>query len=388
MISALLLAVAFEKIAWVDSFDFAKVYDIETKKGTRQIVDYIVDEVGATGLYWRHQSGGLPRYPSEEELVAYRQGPFEKRVGVSEAAVYGWVELFRGETNLLAYAMEYIRSRGCESGIHYTWEESHAFGSHGESGFSTQWNWMHPQFSCKRYGRVRRVGYTASLVYDEVLEHKLRRLDEVLATGAETICIDLWRQGGWFIWEECVPELREEFKARHGEEFRGDWTDPRWPQLVSKYLHRYLRAMKARIDGCGHKARLVFGMPFVDLKDEYVWKRWGIDWKALAAEGVFDGIFVMSVEPGTDKETVWDNTRKIYEYVMANRGKAVVYFPLNAYKFTYGMPSYCKTTGLTQAQVAAKLLALAKEVGGQGVIMEVVDYRNYSPETCKVLRSF
>jgi len=389
MMLALLLAVAFEKIALVDSLDFGKVYDVETMKGTRQIVDYIVDEVGATGLYWRQQSGGVPRYPSEEEMVAYRQGPFEKRVCTSEAAVYGWMELCRGETNLLAYAMDYIRSRGCEPGIHHSWEESHGFGGHGTTGLASQWNWMHPQYCCRRYGRVRRVGYTASLVYDEVLEHKLRRLDEELATGTDVICIDLWRQGGWFVWEECVPELQAEFKELYGEEFKGKWNDPRWPKLVSKYQHRYLRAMKQRIAACGRQVRFIFGMPFIDLKDEYVWTRWGIDWKALAAEGVFDGLYVMSVEPGTDKETVWENTRKIYDYVMANRGQAKsVYFPLSAYHFTYGMPSYTKTTGLPQHQVAAKLLELAKAAGGAGVIMEVVDYRNYRSETCQIIRVF
>ena len=389
MIFALLLAAVFEKIALVDNIDFAKFYDIETMRGTRQIADYIVKDLGVTGLYWRQQSGGVPRYPSAEEMSNLRVGPFEKRVGVGDA-IYAWLNPARdAETNLLAYAIGYCKSLGCEAGIHHTWEESHGHGGHGASGLASQWNWEHPQFACRRYGRLPRVGYTCSLGYDEVLEHKLRRLDEELVTGTDTICVDLWRQGGWFVWEEATERMCAEFKSLYGEDYKGAWTDPRWTKLVSKYQHRYIRAMKARIDGCGRKVRFIFGMPFIDLKDEAVWTKFGIDWKVLATEGVFDGIYVMNVEPGTDKATIWENTRKIYDYVMAHRGKAKdVYFPVSAYHFTFGMPQYSKVTGLGQPEVAAKLLELAKAAGGSGVILEVVDYRNYAPKTCEIIKSF
>lgn len=389
MMLPLLLAVTFEKIALVDHCDFAEQFDVETIQGTRQIIDYIADEVGATGVYWRQQSGGIPRYPSEEEMITYRQAPFEKRISTTDFSVYSRINPARGETNLFAYALQYAKSRGLEAGIHHTWEENHGHGGHGTTSSTSLWNWEHPQFSCCRYGRIARVGYTGSLAYDEVLEHKLKRLDEELALGADTICVDLWRQGGWFVWEECTPKMCSEFRSLYNEDYKGVWNDPRWTKLVSKYQHRYIRAMKRRIVSCGRKVRFIFGMPFMDMKDDFIWTRWGIDWKKLAAEGVFDGIYVMSVEPGDDRATVWENTRRIYDYVMSRKGMAKdVYFPLSAYPFTYGMRSYSKVTGLDQAHVAAKLLEIARDAGGAGVIMECVDYRNYRADTCDVLKSF
>ena len=390
MIFAMFLAAVFEKIALVDQVDFGAIFDVSRTEGVRQIADYIVKDLGVTGLYWRQQSGGVPRYPSAEEMSTLRVAPFEKRVCTSSDSIYGWISPSRDdETNLLAYAIGYSRSLGCEAGIHHTWEESHGHGGHGGTGLTSQWNWEHPQFACKRYGRIPRVGYTCSLAYDEVLEHKLRRLDEELATGTDTICIDLWRQGGWFAWEEAVPKMCAEFRSLYGEDYKGDWKDPRWTKLVSKYQHRYIRAMKKRIDDCGRNVRLVLGMPFMNEKDEAIWVKFGIDWKTLAKEGTLDAIYVMNVEPGEDKTTVWENTRKIYDYVMAHKGRAKdVYFPVSAYPFTFGMPQYSKLTGLDQADVAARLLEIAKAAGGSGVILEVVDYRNYGPRTCEIIKGF
>ena len=372
---------AFEKIALVDSFDFIKHFDCETMTGTVQVIEYIAGQVGATSLYWRHQTGGVPRYDSREESSRLRQPPFEKRT-VDGNTIYGWSNLARGETNLLAYALGEIRARGLVAGVHHTWEENH-----GPSWSCSVWNLDHPEYSTRSKHGIARPGYTSSLGYNEVLEHKLKRFDEVLAMEPSVIYLDMWRGGRWHVSLEYSAPVCDRWRSIYGCEPPDNPADERWLALCSTFVNRYIRALRERIDRTGRRIDFILAIPFCDLEDREVWSKYALDWKKLAAEGVFDAISVMSVKP--DPNRIWESTREIYEYVYRNRGRAArVYFPVSQYNYTYGIPSYCKATGLPGEQVAAKLLELAVKCGGAGVTFECVDFGNYPKETQDVIRRF
>ena len=53
-----------------------------------------------------------------------------------------------------------------------------------------------------------------------------------------------------------------------------------------------------------------------------------------------------------------------------------------------GYPWYAKKSGISEVEAVKRLLALAAECGGSGVFMECVDYDNYKPEVCNVIRAF
>ena len=369
----------FEKVALIDAFDYAQIFDIETEAGARRIVDYAVDEVGATSLYWRHQGGGVPRYASDEERSVRRVPPFEKRIQFGGDKIYGWVN--EAKADLIPVALAAIAARGAKSGFHMTWEENHM-----QSASCSQWNLEHPEFSCRMSDGQVRPGYTSSLGYDEVLAHKLGRLDELLAMKPDTVYIDLWRQGGWYASIEFTPKMRQEWKSLYGDE-SADASDERWLKLVSKYVHRYLRAIRKRLDATGRKIDLVLAIPYVDLKDRGVWTRYAVDWKELAADGTLDAVSVMSVVPEKGRE--FESTAEIYRYVIAHKGRAKkVYFPLAAYDFAYGIPSYVRATGLPRIDCVKRLLELARDCGGAGVTLECVDFDNYRDDERKLIREF
>ena len=80
-------APAFEKIAIIDSFDFASVYDTETVAGTEQILDHVL-LTGADTVLWRNCSGATMRYRSQEESPLLMEAPFDpRRVPQDEAGV-------------------------------------------------------------------------------------------------------------------------------------------------------------------------------------------------------------------------------------------------------------------------------------------------------------
>lgn len=63
-----------------------------------------------------------------------------------------------------------------------------------------------------------------------------------------------------------------------------------------------------------------------------------------------------------------------------------LYSHVSIYNFSgKGIPQFVKDTGDTTAEVARKLLAIAKETGCAGVILECVDYKNYPPDVNDVL---
>ena len=99
---------------------------------------------------------------------------------------------------------------------------------------------------------------------------------------------------------------------------------------------------------------------------------------------MFDAVYVLSI--AYDPKDPFGSTERIYRNVMANRGKAEIYFPLASYNFEKcGIGEYAKLAKISEAEAATRLLRLAKSVGARGVVLECVDYRNYSPEVCAAI---
>lgn len=377
---------AFERIALVDSYDFATHFDAETKTGNVQIVDHVL-LTGADTVLWRNCSGALLRYRTQEEKTWSTEHPLEKLRLPASGAVYGWLRMDQAEPDIFRTAMETCAVRGKAKGVHWPFEETH-----WSSWTLGAWNLDHPQYwSVSRdglpwYGR-------GSLVHPEVVAHKLRLLDELLARGADVVYIDLMRNGGWSPAWEYTPATRARWAAKFpNEEPPKDPQDERWLALVSEYQHAYLKVVRARLDREGRKVRLILGIDHAGrVGGEYNWVFRAIDWKKLAAEGVVDAISVMSVDlSAIDVKDPWTSTRRVYDDVKHACGQVPVYYPIMAYNFTGrpGYPEYMKWTKLSDAETVRKLLALARDAGGAGITMEVVDYRNYSPAVCREIRAF
>ena len=81
---------AFEKIAYIDSFDYPALQETETAEGSRRILDNVL-KTGATTILWRNQSGAVPRYPSAEEARPLKEPPLDKRRIPLSEPVRGWV---------------------------------------------------------------------------------------------------------------------------------------------------------------------------------------------------------------------------------------------------------------------------------------------------------
>lgn len=351
---------AFESIALVDSFDYhgKKGFDIETPAGTEKVLDFVLT-TGAGTVLWRNMSGALPRYPSVEEASPVKEPPLDLRRLPLNEVDRGWVRWDFPKTNLLMHAAAAARARGRHFGIHVPLEENH-----GEAWTWGTWNLEHPQFWCVAKRGMPWAG-AASKTHPEVMAHKLRLVDEVLFEGVDTIFLDLLRAGCWSPAKE----------------------DPAKLEQVRAAAMAYVRGVRARCDATGRKVRLLLGLPHVSLgeKVDYTLFQNGVDWKALAAEGTVDGLVLMAVFPRPNRD-IWQETREVYAYVMRNRGRAQVFFPVSEYSWNHGMAQYCAASGWSKAKVACRLVELAKEAGAAGVVYECVDYGNYTPEMCEVLK--
>ena len=81
----------------------------------------------------------------------------------------------------------------------------------------------------------------------------------------------------------------------------------------------------------------------------------GLAWRHLAKEGVFDAIFVMSV--AYDPKDPFGSTERIYRNVMANRGKAKVYFPMASYNFEKcSYREYAKLAKISEPEAVKRLM--------------------------------
>ena len=384
MTSLLLLAAAFDVVALVDHYDFARYFDIETRKGVLQTLDHVVN-THPTDVWWRDKGGGRARYPSKVEAWPLQEYPFDRHIVPNEID-YGHLRLDRPETDSLSAVLSACQRKGIRFGIHTTFEECH------ESIPSAScWTMDHPQYWTRMKGR-RPWGGSTSLAFPEVATHRLAMLDERLAFRPEAVFLDLHRNGTYHVppvAREYVKPVVEKWILRHGCEPPADYFDPRWTALVSEHMMDYLRRYGEKCHAAG--ARFVLGFQMLDTStvDGGLWRRFAIDWPELASEGVVDGIVVLAVK--YDKNDIWGSLDRVYREVMARRGKADVYFNLAVYDWQsdLGFKGIAKHAKISDVESARRLLALARDVGARGVVLECVDFNKYSPEVCaEILKSW
>ncbi|MBR1609637.1 MAG: hypothetical protein IJ678_08505, partial [Kiritimatiellae bacterium] len=368
---------AFDIVALVDSLDFAKHFDIETSTGTVQVLDHVL-LTHPTDIWWRDKGGGRMRYPSRCENWPVSEAPFDPKRLPSED-IYGWLRLEAPRADCWGLLRGECERRGLRFGIHTTVEENHWY-----SPLASNWTLAHPEY----WGRTRHgepwMG-CCSIFYDEVFDHKLELLDERLALKPEAILLDFWRNGSWsFAREYSAPALAE-WERRHPGEPPPVHTDPRWQAMVGERFADYLRAFSAKCRAAG--VRFVIGLPGLDETDDAALRaRIGdFGWRALAREGVFDAVYVLSV--AMDPADPFGSTERIYRSVAAScAGGTDVYFPLAAYNMEKcGIGEYARRAKITEAAATRRLLDLARDCGGRGVVLECVDFGNYSAPVCAAI---
>jgi ferredoxin len=156
--------------------------------------------------------------------------------------------------------------------------------------------------------------------------------------------------------------------------------------LVAENELAFFRDVRRRLDATGRNVRFLFGIYGVSKEEDLVWKQRGIDWRRLVREKIIDGLVITAVKP--DKKRPIESTKEIYEFVAKDCGSCPFYCPVSAYTFQKsGIANYAEWLGVSKAEATRRLLALARDVGAAGILMECVDYRNYSPEMCEALNA-
>ncbi len=367
---------SFDVVALVDSLDFAKNFELETKTGTVQVLEHVL-LTHSNDIWWRDKGGGRMRYPSECEMWQVSEAPFDKKRLPSED-IYGWLRLESPRGNEFPVVREECERRGLGFGIHTTIEENHWY-----SPLASNWTLAHPEYwGCTKDGKPW-MG-CCSIMYPEVIEHKLKMLDERLALKPQKIMLDSWRNGAWSFAREYSAPAIAEWKRLYGNEPVPEATDPRWQKMVGAHFDDYLRKFSAKCRAAG--VEFIGGFIGIDDKDDAALRsRYsGFSWRHLAKEGVFDAIFVMSVT--YDPKDPFGSTERIYRNVMANCGKAKVYFPLASYNFEKcSYREYAKLAKISEAEAVKRLMRMAQDAGARGVVLECVDYGNYSPAVCAAI---
>lgn len=364
----------FEVVALVDSLDFGQVYDIETKTGMVQVLDHVL-LTHATDIWWRDKGGGKMRFPSKSESWPLPDAPFDKRCLPNET-VYGRLRLDHPRANAFPVIRAECERRGLGFGIHTTVEENHWLSSLG-----SPWTVGHPEFWCRKQKGEPWIG-SCSIAYPEVVAHKLETLDERLELRPQRIFLDFGRKGGWSYAYEYTKPVLDEWRLLYGDEPPPAATDPRWQKLVGRHFENYIRRFSAKCRARG--VEFIGGFSGIDEKDDKALHRSyaGFGWRKLAKEGVFDGVVVMGIV--YDKDDPFGSTERVYRSVMADCGSARVYFQLSTYNRR--ISNYSKQTGLGAGDVVRRLIRLSRDVGAAGVVMECVDYRNYTPEMCEAIK--
>ena len=375
-LAALQAAFAFDVVALVDSLDYAKNFDIETATGTVQVLEHVL-LTHPTDIWWRDKGGGRMRYPSLCESWQVSEAPFDKRRLPSED-IYGWLRLESPRANAFPLVLGECSRRGLRFGIHTTLEENHWY-----SPLASNWTLAHPEYWSRTRNGEPWMG-CCSIFHPDVVAHKLDMLDERLALKPEAIMLDFWRNGSWsFAREYAAPALAEWARLHPGEP-APPHTDPRWQAMVGERFANYLRAFSAKCRAAG--VRFIVGLPGIDDKDDAALRaRIGdFGWRTLAREGTFDAVYVLSV--AMDPADPFGSTERIYRSVKDACGATEVYFPLAAYNMEKcGIVEYARRGGVSEAEAAKRLIDLARDCGGRGVVLECVDFENYKPEVRDVL---
>jgi hypothetical protein len=381
----------FESAALVDSLDFAAckdksgnyLFDTETAAGNRAVLEHVL-LTGANTILWRNCVGGTMRYQSRETQRPWVESPLDKRRLPDNRPVYGWLRYYQSEPDILRDMLDVCHTRGLRAGVHWPFEETHWY-----SWTIGPFNLEHPQYwGATADGHI--WAGRCSLAYPEVVAHKLRLVDELLARGMDHLFIDLWRTGSWGPPDEFVKPEIERWRKRYGTEPPADGRDARWCAFVAETTHAYIAAVRQRLDASGRKVRLmvgILGAEIVSEKPDVTLITRGVDWRKLVKAGVIDTLVVMSVK--WDTERPFESTREIYRSILDTcDGRCEVLFPVSMYNFSNkGVPGYQKALKQRPEKIAGELVKIAWEEGADGICQECVDYKNYSAESCAVMRN-
>ncbi len=374
-------ASALDKIALMDSLDMAEWCDVETKEGCVKLIEDCL-RPNANVILWRDKGGGSwMRYPSQEEpSPKATEYVIEKRRIPHRLRAFWDLRLDRVGFDVFSFVYGECRRRGLGYGIHQTYEENHTL-----NATQSQWTLEHPQFwNCALDG-VPWPGH-ASLAYPEVMAHKLRFADEHIALKPQRIFLDIWRCGHWSLkWEYVKPNLDRWQSLYPDEPAPRDWKDERWTRICAESTMAYLREYGRRCQAAG--IEFVLGLPHMDLKDDFAWKEYGVDWKRLMSEGMVNGIWVMDVN--YDKNRVWDSTKEVLAYVKSKSAGGSVYFGVNWYGYHGGsIQGYAGDAKCTPAEAVRRQMQILEEVGCSGAVYECVDNDCYSKEVCEELKKW
>lgn len=376
---------AFEKIAILDTFDFAHAFDIETETGLVQVIEHVL-QTGADRIIQRHHSGGLPRYPAGTEDLRLIMNTLDKRRLPTFRPLHAWLVHGGGRLDMLAVVNAACDARGVATGMHYTPEEAH-----NSSWSVSGWNLAHPQYWCRGTNGVPWQGH-CSIAYPEVLAHKLAEVDEFVARGGDFFYVDPCRYGGWNPSYEHVEPVLSEWRRRFGDRpVPGNRFDPDWRDTVGAFQLAYFRGIRRRLDASGRRVRLVMGVEHLGHPgletDGFNLRAHAIDWHRLRDEGVIDAVAFQNLRP--DPNRLWEDTERLCAEAVRTAGLPV-YFPILEYSFGEKRPSfrqYAKWAGVRPEEAVRRLLGIYRRAGAVGILMECVDYRNYSPEVCREIKS-
>ena len=381
-----LAAERFEVAAWVDHFDFAAVqvagqypFDTETVEGCAALLEHVA-EVGTTTVLWRNCAGGTMRYPSQVETY-HQDSMLDKRKIPDGRPVWGWVRYGEAESDLVRAASDWCRRRRTRFGIHWPFEETH-----GAIFTVGGWNLEHPQFWARTANGTPWWG-RCSIAFPEVLAHRLALVRELLDRGMDSLFIDTFRAGGWTPGYEYVQPVVAAWRERFHCEPPSNPKDRRWCEHVAGYVSDYFRALRRTLDASGRKVDLMLGVYDAVPDGSTSLIHSAVDWPRLVEEGIVDTLVINWVTWSADDP--FGSTRRNCRAILdAVQGRCRVLWPVRAYDYGgYGMPSYQKATGLSQAEIARRLMEMAWEEGADGISLECVDYNNYGPETRKIMRT-
>lgn len=388
ILSVFAVAAPFDKVALIDDLDYAHMpwpHDIETKEGVEAVVRNAL-KCGATRVFWRSQQGALPRYPNVGEARPFPENPIDKRRAActSRRDSYGaWVNYTTGNVRTIATAAAYCREQGVGFGLHYPIEHNHF-----NLFFFSGWNFDRPEYWCKLGSGAPWPG-RVSHAYPEVRRHAASMILESMRDfeGGVFYC-DTFRSGAWTPAFEHVAPVEARWRELHpGEPVPSDGEE--WCKVVAEFENRWYRGLSRLARQKGREFWLTIDFVRPDGSD-HTFRARGFEWEKLLAEGALDAVVVASMLP--DKKDLWGSTERAYRAIMGKvGGRAKVYFPVMAYNIGRtrpGFKQYAEWSGLSQPEAATRLMELAVQVGGAGVVLECVDISNYPDDVCRTIAAF
>lgn len=380
----------FEKIALVDGSDFATVFDVETRAGVHQALEHVA-RTGADTMLWRTHSGAMPRYRSVCENPYRLDHPIDTRRLANCSPVHSWMKLWREGPDPLTLAFE-----ECAKippfrtyGFHMLEEEAH-----WQFQYLGEWNLNHPQDWCRKADGTVQM-YHSSFAFPEVREHRLDIVRELLERHPDVLYYDTMRNGGYTPSNDFVKPNLEAWARRHpgqpvphGSSEKG-W--PNWVKLCGESQYHYLADVQRLIVAAGGKTRLIVNVE--DLEEggrTWTARGQGIDWRELLRCNLVDALAVTSIR-ADPIDPLASVERSVRDFLREVGGRCKVYLPILNYNFSERRPSYgqlARWADIDEATMVGRLLTLYDRYGADGVVMECVDYGNYSEAVCRAIRGY